>query len=207
MRRFVLAAAFAFLAAVPAAAANFSDAQKADLKRISDYLNMIQSAQGRFVQIGPDGKSDEGTFYLKKPGRVRFEYRAPNPNLIVSDGTTIAVENAALKTTNRYPLLSSPLKLLLSDKVDLASDPRIVSLTREAGTLTVTARQNDGPAKGQITLTFADTGTGLELRQWEVLDAQNLRTLVALTDLREDTEISPRLFVIHDLSPFQKRKD
>lgn len=187
------------------ARADFTPAQKADLARVSNYLNTIKTAQGNFVQIDPDGTSERGKFYLSKPGRMRFEYDPPNPTLVVSDGSTIAVENSALKTTDRYPLVNSPLRLLLSNNVDLGSDPRIVAVHEETGTLTVTARQDEGPAQGQITLYFADDGTGLELRQWEVVDAQGLKTLVALNGLRRGVDLSPRLFVIKELSPFQKR--
>src|SRR5262245_44706311 len=51
-----------------------TDAEKGDLKRVSDYLNTIKSVQGRFTQLAADGRSVQGTFYLKKPGRIRFEY-------------------------------------------------------------------------------------------------------------------------------------
>jgi outer membrane lipoprotein-sorting protein len=196
---------FALLFVAAPAFAAFDDAQKADLKRISDYLNGISTAQGRFVQLGPDGKSEQGTFYLRKPGRMRFEYDRPNPNLIVADGSTVAVSNTALKTTDRYPLVDSPLRLLLSEKVDLGTDRRVSAVRREAGTLVVTARQNTGPARGQITLFFADTGSALELRQWEILDAQGLKTVVAVNNLTSGVELSPRLFVIQELSPFQRR--
>ena len=195
-----------FLLAGPAFAAAYSDAQKADLQRVSEYLNGIASAQGRFVQIGPDGRSEQGMLYLRKPGRLRFEYDKPNPNLIVADGRTVAVSNTALKTTDRYPLLDSPLRLLLSEKVDLATDRRISGTRREAGTLIVTARQTTGPARGQITLFLADTGSSLELRQWEVVDAQGLKTLLTINNLMTGVELAPRLFVIQELNPFQNRK-
>jgi outer membrane lipoprotein-sorting protein len=186
----------------------FTDAQKADLKRISTYLNTIKSVQGRFLQVAADGKSDQGTFYLRKPGRVRFEYQKPNPNLIVADGSTVAVMNSELKTTDRYPLLNSPLRLLLSENIDLASDPRISALTREQGALSVTARETAGPATGQITLTLADSGAGgLELRQWQVVDAQGLRTTVVVSDMHQVADIPARLFVIQDLSPFKKNEN
>lgn len=188
-------------------AAEFSDAQRTDLARVSAYLNSIESAQGRFVQIGPDGALDEGTFYLRKPGRVRFEYDDPNPNVVVSDGITIAVENSRLRTTDRYPLVESPLTLLLSVDIDLVSDERVVSISREPGALSFTVRQDQGLAQGEITLVFADTGGSLELRQWEVVDAQGLRTLVALTALNEGVEIPARLFIIQDLDPFSRRNN
>src|SRR5689334_17888202 len=95
--------------AVPAIRPNFSEADRADLKRISTYLNTLKSVQGRFTQVNADGKTQQGEFYLKKPGRIRFEYDKPNPNLVVADGTTLAVQNASLKTTDRYPITNSPL--------------------------------------------------------------------------------------------------
>ncbi len=182
----------------------FSDEQRADLKRISAYLNTIKSVEGRFTQVSADGRSEQGMFYLRKPGRVRFEYQKPNPNLIVADGTTVAVENSQLKTTDRYPILNSPLRLLLSDNIDLANDSHISALKREAGAVAVTARESAGPAVGTITLTFADSGGSLELRQWEVIDAQGARTMVVLSDMREAADIPARLFVIDDLSPFKR---
>ena len=176
------------------------------LARITEYLNGIESAEGQFFQIGPDGSTEEGVFYLRKPGRVRFEYAAPNPNLIIADGSTIAIENSDLKTTDRYPLIDSPIQLLLSDDVDLTTDPRISSVHREVGALSVTARQEDGLVPGEITIEFIDSGTGLELRQWEVVDAQGLRTIVALTEFREGVSLSPALFIIEDQSPFERRE-
>jgi outer membrane lipoprotein-sorting protein len=185
-------------------APHFSEAEKADLRRISAYLNTIKSAQGQFTQVNANGKTEQGTFYLKKPGRVRFEYQKPNPNLIIADGSTVAVENAALKTTDRYPLTNSPLRLLLSDDIDLANDSHIVGLKREQGAISVTAREASAVASGSITLTLADSGGSLELRQWEVVDAQGARTMVVLNDMRQATDIPARLFVIEDLSPFKK---
>ncbi len=181
-------------------APHFSDAEKADLKRISAYLNTIKSVQGRFLQVGGDGKQEQGNFYLKKPGRVRFEYQKPNPNLIIADGSTVAVQNAALHTTDRYPLGNSPLRLLLSDNIDLANDSRISAVKHEPGVLSLTARDT----MGRITLAFADSGSGLELRQWDVVDAQGSHTTIVVNEMREAADIPPRLFVIEDLSPFKK---
>jgi len=183
-----------------------TDAQKQELKRVSAYLNGMKQVQGRFVQIAADGRSAQGSFYLKKPGKMRFEYDKPNPNLIVADGSTVAVSNASLKTTDRYPLINSPLKLLLSDNIDLTRDPRIIAVKTEPGSLSFTARETSGPAQGSITLLLADSGgAGLELRQWEVLDAQGTRTRVVLNDLHQVADIPARLFVIQELSPFKKR--
>ena len=183
--------------------APLTDMEKSDLQRVSAYLNTIKSVQGRFTQIAADGRTAQGTFYLRKPGRIRFEYDKPNPILIVADGASVAVSNSQLKTTDRYPLINSPLRLLLSESIDLTSDQRITDIKKEAGILSFTARETVGPARGSITLVFADTGQ-LELRQWEVVDAQGIRTTIALNDVRQDANIPPTMFVIQDLSPFKK---
>jgi outer membrane lipoprotein-sorting protein len=180
-----------------------TDVEKGDLKRVSDYLNTIKSVQGRFTQIAADGRTVQGTFYLRKPGRIRFEYDQPNPILIVADGASVAVSNSQLKTTDRYPLINSPLRLLLSESINLASDPRIVDIKKETGVLSFTARETAGPARGSITLIFADSGQ-LELRQWEVVDAQGMRTTIALNEVRQEANIPPTMFVIQDLSPFKR---
>ena len=190
--------------AVPEARANFSESDRADLKRVSDYLNSLKSVEGNFTQVNNAGKTVQGQFHLKKPGRIRFDYEKPNPNVVVADGTTVAVENSALKTTDRYPITNSPLRLLLSDGMDLSTDPRVSAIKHEAGALTVTAREKSGAATGTITLTLADSGGNLELRQWDIVDAQGAHTTVVVNEMRQVADIPPDLFVIQDLSPFKR---
>ena len=67
----------------PPRAIEFSEADRADLDKVSAYLNGIRSLEGGFVQIGPNGELDQGHFYLVKPGKLRFEYQPPSPLLIV----------------------------------------------------------------------------------------------------------------------------
>jgi outer membrane lipoprotein-sorting protein len=204
MRRFVLAFLIAlacapatFTAPVGAAPAGFmhyerSDADKADLDRISAYLNSIHSMKGTFVQLGPEGQTDEGVFYIDKPGRMRFEYHAPNPVLVVSDGSNVAVQNRKLGTVDTYPLLSTPLNLVLSDSLNLKRNPSIAGLSREPGELIVNARAASSKVNGNLTLVF--TSPILELRQWTIIDAQGLSTTVSLRDVQTGVTLDPALF-------------
>src|ERR1700733_10167954 len=115
---------FLFLAASPVSAGvpdfarttqpRFTPADQTDLDRVSAYLNAMHSLKGNFVQIGPEGHVDEGRFYILKPGRMRFEYAPPNPTLVVSDGSTVAVTNKQLNTTDKYPIWTTPLSMILS---------------------------------------------------------------------------------------------
>lgn len=185
------------------AAPHFSAAEVADLQRASSYLNSLQSMEGSFVQLAPDGRTARGTVYLKKPGRVRFEYDKPNPTLIVADGTTVAVENTNLHTTDRYPLGNTPLRLLLTN-VDLASDPHVASVQHQPGVLAITAEEKNGPETGRVTMNFADTGNTLQLSYWDVVDGKGEHTTVSVSGLHSVADLPPQLFAIQDLSPFKK---
>ena len=182
---------------------HFSAADSADLQRVSAYLNSLQSVEGNFVQLAPDGRTARGALYIKKPGRVRFEYAKPNPTLIVADGTTVAVENSELHTTDRYPLGNTPLRLLLTN-VDLANDSHVVSVQHQPGVLAVIAEEKSGPASGRVTMNFADTGNTLQLSYWDVVDAKGAHTTVSVSGLHSVSDLPPQLFAIEDLSPFKK---
>jgi len=205
MRRLFLAMFFCVVAGSACAAdfgqtmqPRFTPADQADLDRISSYLNATQTLKGSFVQIGPEGQVDEGRFYIQKPGRMRFEYAAPNPTLIVSDGSTVAVVNKKLNTTDHYPIWTTPLSLILSDDIDLKKNPAIIGLAHQDGQLIVNARSHSSRATGNITLVFSEPD--IALRQWTVIDAQGLTTTVSVRDLKQDPTIDPALFKIADAS-------
>lgn len=201
MRRILLAALIA-CALAPAARAEppsfqrleRSEADIEDLDRISAYLNSIHTLKGSFIQIGPDGQVDQGTFYISKPGRMRFEYNPPNPVLVVSDGSTVAVANRRLNTVDHYPLFSTPLSLILSDDLNLKRNRSIAGITREPGEIIVSARAASAKVNGNLTLVFSDPG--LELRQWTIVDGQGLSTTVSLRDLQPGTNLDPALFTL-----------
>ena len=199
MRRLLFAlAAFGLagsaLADVPGFRHEMSDQDRETLNRVSDYLNSIHTLKAAFVQIGPEGQIDEGTFWIDKPGRMRFEYAAPNPTLVVSDGAQVAVVNRKLDTVDRYPLWSTPLNLILSDHVNLAKNQEIAGVEHQTGELIVQARSHSDKVNGNITLVFAEPT--LELRQWTVVDAQGLATTVSVRDVRTDVTVDPTLFAI-----------
>ena len=112
----------------------------ADLTRISNYLNGVSTMQGTFVQVGPDGDLSEGLFYMRRPGRIRFEYQPPNPTLIVADGFWVGVYDTIDNTLDRFPLSETPLDLLLRDRVNLRDERAVQSIERSAGQLRPSGR-------------------------------------------------------------------
>ncbi|MEM9046590.1 MAG: outer membrane lipoprotein carrier protein LolA [Pseudomonadota bacterium] len=167
-----------------------------DLLRISNYLNGIGTLEGNFVQIGPDGDLSEGTFYLRRPGRMRFDYEPPNPALIIADGTWVGVCDPQINTFDRFPLSETPLDLLLRDRVDLRKEGSVQSIDRSGGQFRVKAIDPDAPDQGSITMVFSDNP--LQLRQWVIVDNQGLTTTVALSETRANVKLGGELFLIED---------
>jgi outer membrane lipoprotein-sorting protein len=211
MRRsfLVLLLVLSWASAAPAAPPGFrhalSDADQADLDRVSAYLNSMHTLKGSFIQIDPDGQIDEGVFSIDKPGRMRFEYHAPNPILIVSDGTTVAVQNRKLNTVDHYPIWSTPLDLILSDDLNLKNNAAIAGVEHEPGELIVNARAASTKVNGNITLVFTDPA--LELRQWTIVDAQGLSTTISLRDVQQGAALDPSLFTLPQADDFTKKDE
>src|SRR5438067_4622471 len=194
MRKFAVAAA-ALLASVTAVFADYSTQEKSDLDRLSATLNAIHSLKAEFVQNDPNGAIEQGEVYIEKPGKMRFEYKPPSALTVVSDGIDVAVFNKKLNTTDRYPLSTTPLNLLLSDHVNLKGSTYVIGIDHKPGIIVVHARSNDRRVTGNIAIVFSDPG--LDLKQWTVVDAQGLATTVALHDIQTGVALQPTLFLTH----------
>lgn len=173
--------------------------ERAEVKRINAYLNKIVHLEGDFVQIGPDGQVSEGHFYLRRPGRMRFSYKPPNPILVVADGFWIGITNSRLKTTDRIPIRATPIWALVEKRVDLMKSSRIVEIDLEPELRTLTIEDAKGKARGQLTLIFQ--GEPMELKQWIVKDPQGLITTVSLSNLVKNKPANISLFTIKDIKP------
>lgn len=188
------AIAVAALIATPLAAPAQEDAR--DLARISNYLNATDTLQGTFVQVDPNAVVTDGRFYMRRPGRLRFEYSPPNPTLVIADGFWVAVVDARDGKADRYPLSETPLNLLLKANVDLRREGSVRRVERSNDQIAVTAVDPDGKTQGEITMVFSSNP--LELRQWIVTDAQGAVTTVALGEMRTNVPIPASQFIIED---------
>jgi outer membrane lipoprotein-sorting protein len=213
MRRSVLllavAAAVVFLGAAGQQAPQrltpaYSDEQKAELDKISAYLNGIHSLKARFVQIGPEGGTDTGTLYIQKPGQIRFEYNPPSALLIVATNGRVYVKNSRLNTLDTYDLSDTPLGLLLNQNVDLKLNRAVMGVNEQNGMVTVQARTSTNRNNSNITMMFSSPG--LELRQWTVRDNQGGNTTVALQSMEVGAAIDPTLFTPPQKAPRTARQ-
>lgn len=175
-----------------------------DLARIDGSLNNTGSFSGRFAQYAADGSYATGQVYVQRPGKVRFEYDAPSPLLIVSDGVTFVQHDKALQTYDRVPLSATPLHYFLKEDVNLARDTEVVGLQKLPTEWRMTARDGSGNMDGSITMVF-DPST-LALKQWVITDEYGGQTTVVLQDLRYNERINPRLFILREDSNRRDRR-
>ncbi|MEX1251126.1 MAG: outer membrane lipoprotein carrier protein LolA, partial [Hyphomonas sp.] len=90
----------------PAAPALSAAERSQLLKSAAKGLATVKTARGKFEQYSPDGSYSTGQFAMSRPGKVRFDYDDPVPLVRVADGTTVAIQDADLETTDRVPLAS-----------------------------------------------------------------------------------------------------
>lgn len=183
----------------------YTEEQKADLDKVSDYLNGIHSLKANFIQIGPDGGVAQGEVDIQKPGQIRFSFNPPSPELIVATGGEIYVKNSRLNTVDHYDLADTPLGLLLNQNVDLKTNRSVLGVYEQNGALIVQARSALNQNRSNITLVFSLPT--LELRQWIVKDNQGGNTTVALGNLQIGAQLDPAVFTapVKDPRPSQSR--
>jgi outer membrane lipoprotein-sorting protein len=184
--------------------ATFDANQKAQAARVSAYLSSLQTLVGNFVQVGPDGTKTKGDFYIQKPGKVRFEYDPPTPIDIIADGTTLVVRDRNLATQDNYPLSQTPLRFLLSDRIDLLKDTNVVSVTADDLYISVTIEEKQTLIGTSRLMLMVGVKDG-QLKQWTVTDPQGYDTTVAVYNLDATKKVDPSLFKIdftrYDRSP------
>jgi len=181
--------------------ATFDSNQKAEAARVSAYLSSLQSLVGNFVQVGPDGSKTKGDFYIQKPGKMRFEYDAPVPIEIVADGTTLVVRDRNLATQDIYPLSQTPLRYLLSDRIDLLKDTNVVGVTADDLYISVTIEEKQALVGTSRLMLMVGVKDG-QLKQWTVTDPQGFDTTIAVYNLDSTKKIDPGLFKI-DFTRYQ----
>jgi outer membrane lipoprotein-sorting protein len=186
-----LLVALAVLFAAPARA-ELSAVDREVVQQAQDYLNSVRSLAADFVQIGPNGETAKGVVYLRRPGKLRFEYAPPSPLLLVADGRWLVLEDKELEHVDRWPVGDTPLAVLVAERVDLDGSVQVTRVRREGGVVRLTLIDRKRADEGHITLIFNETP--LELRQWEVHDAQGGVTHVSLHELKVNVELADRLF-------------
>ena len=186
---------FAALLGRSTSTAALSPEQRGIIERVNNYLSTMHILSGKFVQVGPDGRRTQGTFYISKPGKVRFEYDDPSPIELIADGQSVVVRDRNLATQDVYPLSQTPLRFLLADHVDLTKDTSLVAVYADDVFVTVVVEEKNGVV-GTSRLMIMFAAKDMQLKQWTVTDPQGYDTTVAVYNLDTSKRPDPGMFKI-----------
>jgi outer membrane lipoprotein-sorting protein len=190
------AATFAFVL-LPLATASIAQAPS-PIAQVTAHLRAVETMTADFTQTDRNGRSLSGTMTLKRPGKLRFQYQPGVPMLIVADGKRLTIIDYETRHVESWPIGNSPLAVLLDANPDLG---RIAKIVRDdPQSLLVQARDPKRPQFGTITLGFSRHGgpAGLILEGWTVVDAQNNRTNVRLSNQRFNVAVADGAFRWND---------
>lgn len=202
--KYLAAASVTLSLMVPAGLAQAqSSASAAQAQAMADKFTSVKTMTGEFVQFGPKGDQTGGKFYIERPGKIRFNYDN-SPITVISDGESVVVNNRKLDTWDLYPLSKTPLKLLLSDRVDLRGG-RLRGLKNEPDALTMVLGDKAVFADATIALMFDPANA--ELKQWTITDAQRQNTTVMIFNVKKDVRFADNMFKIDYQRMAMKRKN
>jgi len=169
---------------------------RAALQRVEAYFNGMTTLRARFLQIAQNGSAAEGTAMIWRPNRMRFEYDPPEPTLLIAADGQFFHWDRELRQPTVVAVNATPLGVLLRNPLSLSGDVTVPAMERVGGLLRVTVFRTAAPGEGRITLIFEENP--MQLRQWEVLDAQNRLTRVTLTRIETGIRFDPFLFAFND---------
>lgn len=200
MRRFMTLVA---TAALLTAAKPVGDAET--IQRVEEYLTNLTSIVADFSQVDPNGGLAEGKFYLKKPGKMRWEYKPPTPILLVSNGKVMTYYDSELDQVNYIAFDDTLAGFLAQDKITLNSkSAQLTDFVAKNGIIRATIVQKEKPEEGSLTLEFTDGP--LQLKQMVVTDARGQRTNIQLQNARYGEALPDTLFKFEDPRGLGKRR-
>jgi len=182
-------------AAVPPPAAALTPLDMEDLRRVTAYLNGIRTMTARFRQTSAGGGTATGNLWLARPGRMRFEYDAPSPVLLIADRFYVYYVDKQLAQMSKVGLKSTPAWFLLRDPITF-DDLLIKRFERGTNTLAITVLEPAEPDNGSLTMVFSSQPVAL--RQWTIVDQQRKSTTVSIFDAQFGVALDPGLFVYQD---------
>ena len=180
---FVIYQIFAF---APAMAQNDQTIQK-----IENYFHSFQTLKGRFAQKGADHNIVQGTFYLQRPGKMRFDYDAPVPVSIIADGTWLIHYDSELEQASRALQSSTPADFFTRKKVKFGKDFFVEDLKETDQQISVLV-SNPQEEDYKVRLFFLKNP--LTLKSWEVIRQGQVSTKVTLLTFKTDIQIDNGLF-------------
>jgi len=167
-------------------------AQDVSTSDIEKYFNSIRTLKARFVQSNPNGSVVLGTLYLRRPGRMRFEYDAPSQLKIVADGMQVTMWDNATRDFGQWPIGWTAATFLVREPLVLSGDLQVEKIDRANGLLEVTLSQAKKPQEGKVIVRLQENP--LLLRGWTIIDNRSNRVTVSLSEMQTGLQLADSLF-------------
>ena len=168
-------------------------------KQLQAFLDGLETLKAEFTQRVAGGSPSgvlvsEGTLYLQRPGRFRWEYRIP-PQLVVGDGSRVWLYDEELEQVSHQSqgraLKGTPAQLLV-ETAPLERYFEISDLDRGDALAWVRLRPLQQESEfAQILLGFADN----QLHELEMTDQFGQTTYFRFRGMERNPELDPKLFV------------
>ena len=172
---------------------------------MESFLSLLTTIKADFEQVAPSGETASGTFYLQRPGKMRWEYNPPSPILLVSNGKTITYYDAEMDQINYISLDETLAGFLANESLKLNTDAtELVGFEVSPGAVRATIRQRENPENGTLTIEFTDKP--LVMKQLIITDAGGNETRIALSGAEYGKKLDRSLFIFKDPRGVIRRK-
>ncbi|RKZ56033.1 MAG: outer membrane lipoprotein carrier protein LolA [Gammaproteobacteria bacterium] len=166
---------------------------------LEEFLAKTQTLEASFAQTlrthdGEILQQSEGTFYLDRPGKFRWNYRTPYEQVIVSDGVRVWIHDVELQQVTVQKqiagLPSSPMALL-EDSTTLHKSFDVVPLDEQAGIYRLKLlSKNKESDFGEIIVGLDSKG----LRFMQLHDQFEQVTDIVFSDVSTNTQLAEEVF-------------
>lgn len=178
---------------------------RAILTKVEKAYNSMKTIKAKFAQFNSKVKDDlqTGDLYLSKPGKMRLVYEKGSPlEFYATDGYFI-YHDKDLEEVSFFDLAQTPVALILKDKLSFTDPDFVVSDVQDVlDEYFVSAHKKDAEELGTLTLVI-DKDT-LELKQWDVVDMQGVKSTVSLYDITANKPIKESMF--NFVNPYKEEK-
>ena len=163
-----------------------------EVQAAEHYLDAMTSAKARFVQTAHNGMQLVGTFFLDRPGKLRFEYDDPIEDFVMADGYFIYFYDSELGEQMNMPIGQSLADFILRKDIRFDDDVIVSDVSRTHDLLQIKLVPKSDPESGSLILGFREEP--LSLKKWRVIDSQNLITEVELFYLETGIDLDQDMF-------------
>lgn len=168
-------------------------------QKVEGFLQGLQSLQAQFKQTLTDRNGQiveqaSGTLAIRRPDRFRWDYREPNEQLIVADGSRIWLYDADLQQVTVRKLddtLSATPAMLLSGQGNLEENFDVMQTSQEGGVFWVRMQ----PKRADTDFKWVRLGfDGAALKFMELADKLGQRTHLEFAQLERNPTLDPSRF-------------